>query len=145
MYSNVHAFTGLAITTSIYAVTKSEPLAFAIGLPLAVISHYFIDYLFEKGLSKKEVFVYDILPCFLYVALAFFSGHFWLFILSWWAGNLFDLIDKKMYLAIFFPSKYKVTNYLHNHKKGIRFTLQQTKIASIVSSVLILTIFLILN
>ena len=27
-----------------------------------------------------------------------------------------DLIDKKMYLTILFPSKFKVTNYLHKQK-----------------------------
>jgi hypothetical protein len=145
MYSNVHAATGLAITESIYEVTKSEPLALAIGLPLAIVSHYFMDFLFEKGLSKKEVLIYDILPSFLYVALAFFSGYFWLFMLSWWAGNLFDLIDKKIYLTIFLPSKYKPTFYFHNQKHGIKFNLKQTKIASIVSTLIILCIFLIIK
>ena len=101
MYSNPHAAVGLLITTTTYVLTNSEELAFAIGIPLAIASHYVLDFLFEKGLSKDEVITYDVLPSLIYVLLALFSGHFWLAMFSWWAGNLFDLIDKKLYLTIY--------------------------------------------
>ena len=145
MYSNPHAAVGLVLTTTTYVLTNSEELAFAIGIPLAIASHYFLDFLFEKHLSKKEVIEYDVIPSLIYVLLALFSGHFWLAMFSWWAGNLFDLIDKKLYLTIFFPKKFKATHYFHNHKNGIRFTLKQTKLASVVGTVIIIGMMFILK
>jgi hypothetical protein len=59
MYSNPHAAVGLVLTTTTYVLTNSEELAFAIGIPLAIASHYVLDFLFEKGLSKREVILYD--------------------------------------------------------------------------------------
>jgi hypothetical protein len=141
MYSNPHAAAGLMITAATLAITKDENLALLIGLPLAVFSHWLLDFLKEKGMSKKEVLIYDVIPSFFYVILAFLSGYFWLFMLSWWAGNLLDLIDKKLYLTIFFPKKYKSTTYFHKHKTGIYFSLTETKKASIISSLIIFIIF----
>jgi membrane-bound metal-dependent hydrolase YbcI (DUF457 family) len=62
MYSIPHAATGLLITTTVYALTQNETLAFAIGIPLAVFSHYFLDFLFEKGMSKNEVLIFEGIP-----------------------------------------------------------------------------------
>lgn len=145
MYSNPHAATGLVITTTVYALTNSEELAFAIGLPLAIASHYFLDFLFEKHLSKEEVLIYDVVPSFIYIGLSIISGHFWLMMFSWWSGNLLDLIDKKLYLTVFFPDRFKPTHYFHNHTNGIKFNLNQTKVASIISTLVAIVIALLLK
>jgi hypothetical protein len=144
MYSIPHAATGLLITTTVYALTQNETLAFAIGIPLAVFSHYFLDFLFEKGMSKNEVLIFEGIPTIIYVVLAICSGHFWLMICSLIAGNFLDWIDKKLYLTVFFPKKFKPTFYFHKHKKGIKFTLNQTKLAGIISTIVIIGMFLIL-
>jgi len=85
MYSNPHASVGLLITTTTYVLTNNEELAFAIGIPLAIVSHYLLYFLFEKRLSTKEVVEYDVIPSLIYVLLALFSGHFWFAMFSWWA------------------------------------------------------------
>ena len=136
MYSIPHAATGLLITITVYTLTQNETLAYAIGMPLAIISHYFLDFLFEKGMSKKEQALFEGAPTIIYMILAIYSGHFWLMICSLIAGNFFDWIDKKLYLTIFF---------FHKHKKGIKFTLNQTKLAGIISTVIIIGMFIILR
>jgi len=145
MYSNPHATTGLAITTATYVITQDESLAFAIGIPLAIASHYFLDYLIESHLSKKEIILYDIVPSLIYFVLALLSGHFWLMMASWVAGTLLDLIDKKLGLTVLFPKKFKTLRFLHNQKNGIRFTLKQTKIASVVSTIITIGMMLVLK
>ena len=143
MYSNPHAAVGLAITTTTLLITNDINMAYGIGLPIAVASHYYMDFL-KEGHLGKDVFKYDIVPSWFYYGLAFISGYFWLFFFSWIAGNLLDIIDKKGYLAIFFPKKFKASHYFHTQKKGIPFTVRQTKSISIFSSIVILFITLIL-
>ena len=145
MYSIPHAATGLSIMTTVYALTQNETLAYAVGMPLAIISHYFLDFLFESNLSKKEVLIFEGVSSVIYVILAIFSGHFWFMICSLVAGNFLDWIDKKLYLTIFFPKKFKPTFYFHKHKNGIKFTLNQTKLASVISTVIIIGMFIILR
>ena len=145
MHSIPHAATGLVIKTTVYALTKSEVLAFTIGTPLAVASHYFLDFLFEKGMDRNELLIFEGMPSIMYILLAICSGHFWLMICGLVEGNLLDWIDKKLYLTVYFPKKFKPTFYFHKHKKGIRLTLKQTKLAGIISTIIIIGMFLILK
>ena len=43
-------------------------------------------------------------------------------------GNIMDLIDKKLYLVVFFPEKFKVTRHFRCHRRrpNIQFTRKQT-------------------
>lgn len=144
MYSNAHATTALVCTTSVLLITKDIKKAYWIGITLAIVSHWFLDFLKEKGMTKKEAIIYDVVPGIPYFLMALFSGYFWLFMFSWLAGNLLDLIDKKMYLVIFFPKKYKPTYYFHKHKTGIQLSKKQTIASSFISTIVTVIIFLIL-
>lgn len=90
-----------------------------LGIPLAIGSHFALDFINESGLSKKERFQFDVLPSLLVYLVATLSGQFWLFLLGSICGNLLDIIDKKLYLATFFPSKYKSTHYFHLKSKPL--------------------------
>jgi len=54
----------------------------------------------------------------LFIASYFYGGLYevWLVLLGCIFGNLPDLIDKKLYLAIIYPTKFKATIYLHWQK-----------------------------
>ena len=112
MNATPHALAGFAIVTAF----KDN---LYIGIPLAIASHFILDFINESGLSKKEKFQFDVLPSLICYVIAIFSGQFWLFLLGSVCGNLFDIIDKKGYLAIFFPSKFKFTYYFHLRKKPL--------------------------
>lgn len=112
MNATPHTLAGFTIVT----VFQDNLL---LGIPLAIGSHFVLDFINESGLSKKERFQFDILPSLLCYLFAIFSGHFWLFLLGSVCGNLFDLIDKKLYLATFYPNKYKYTFYFHSKKKPL--------------------------
>jgi len=156
MYSTPHATVGLAITSTTLLTTQDMTLTYSIGIPLAVVSHYMMDYLRESNL-KENTLLYDIIPYILYTILGYLSGYFWLFFFSGIAGNLLDVIDKKLYFAIVY-SKYRHTSimkkllkyklfqwaskpslFFHRQKTGINFSLNQTKASAIIS--LIITIF----
>ena len=112
MNATPHTLAGFTIVTAF----KDNLL---LGVPLAISSHFVLDFINESGLSKKERFKFDILPSFLCYLFAIFSSQFWLFLLGSVCGNLFDLIDKKLYLATFLPKKYKYTYYFHLKRKPL--------------------------
>lgn len=140
MYSNPHAAVGVICTATVLAITKDVNTAYFVGLPLAIISHWFLDFVKEAGFSKNEVFLFDVLPSVLFIVVAFFSGYFWLFMFSWWAGNLLDLIDKKLYLTVFYPKKFKPTFYFHKHQTGYQITKTQTIVASYIATLITILI-----
>jgi len=133
MFATPHTLAGFAIVTAF-----QDNLA--IGIPLAIASHFALDYINESGLSQKERFQFDIIPSLVCYIVAIFSGQFWLFLLGSICGNLPDLIDKKLYLAMFFPKKYKATEWLHWQKILINPTPIQTKALGIISALIILSL-----
>lgn len=131
MNATPHTLAGFTIVT-----TFQDNLF--IGVPLAIASHFILDYINESGLSKKERFQFDIIPSLACYLVAIFSGNFWLFLLGSVCGNLPDLIDKKLYLATFFPSKYKLTEYLHWQRPFINPTPTMTMNIGFWSAVIII-------
>jgi hypothetical protein len=117
-----------------------------IGCVIAVITHFIFDYVGEKGIvSTKDRVIYDFLPTVIsFIVVYFTSGisEVGVLLLGSILGNLPDLIDKKLYLTIFFPSKFKMTNYLHWQKTIINPTEKQTKIIGYVSGFLIPLIYI---
>jgi len=92
-----------------------------LGCLLAFGSHLLADYIGEaKGIvTTKQRIVFDVIPTIILFLSAYLFGgasEVWLVFLGSIFGNLPDLIDKKMYLTILFPTKFKVTNYLHWQK-----------------------------
>jgi len=144
-----HASIGLAIHTTIYAVSKDEFTTFVVGVPLSIFSHWVADFLFEAKLSSEDMLTYEGFGlCIFYGGILFTDmSIFWLFFFlsSWCSGNLLDFIDKKMYLATIYPDKFKVTNWFHNHKKGIKFTKRQTKNSAIVGGVITVICIYVIN
>ena len=136
MYSTPHTTTAAGIIVGLGD-------NFMVSIPLAIISHFFVDFIDEKGLSKDDRFSFDIVPQILISGLALVSGSFWLWLVASMTGNLFDLIDKKLYLSIFYPSKYKSTKFFHFQKQIIHPKPFQTKV--IHTAAVILTGFLILS
>jgi len=121
-----------------FTIIKTFESNLAIGIPLAIASHFVLDYINESGLSRKEQMYYDALPSVLIYMLSLFSGNFWLFLLGSVCGNLPDLIDKKLYLSIFFPNKFKSTEYLHWQKTIINPTANQTKLIGVLSFIFLI-------
>ena len=131
MLATPHTLAGFAIVTAF-----QDNLV--IGIPLAIASHLALDYVNESGLSRKESFLFDALPSLICYAIAIITGNFWLFLLGSICGNLPDLIDKKLYLATFFPSKYKLTEYLHWQRPFINPTPTMTMNIGFWSAVIII-------
>ena len=115
-----------------------------IGCLLAFGSHLVADYVNENGLrTTKQRIIFDVVPTIiLFIASYFYGGwsEVWLVLLGSIFGNLPDLIDKKLYFSIIFPSKFKSTNYLHWQKPIINPTELQTKIIGYVAMILIMSI-----
>ena len=65
-----------------FTIIKTFESNLAIGIPLAIASHFVLDYINESGLSRKEQMYYDALPSVLIYMLSLFSGNFWLFLLG---------------------------------------------------------------
>ena len=91
------------------------------GWLLAFVSHLLADYIGESGGIKtpKQRIIFDIVPTIiLFIASYFYGGLYevWLVLLGCIFGNLPDLIDKKLYLAIIYPTKFKASLYLHWQK-----------------------------
>ena len=128
MYSAVHGAIGVSIVVATYALTGNETIAMAFGGVLAFLSHDPTDRLGEKGLGKDS-WKYE-LPTFVIAMLGgLFTGHFWMFWIGFTAANLMDIWDKKMYLSIIFPSKFKSSHDFpcHRRKSDVQFTLKQTR------------------
>ena len=102
---------------SIIKLIGGNPL----GCLLAFGSHLLADYIGEaKGIrTTRQMFIYDVVPSLILFVSAYLYGgtdELTLVLLGSFFGNLPDLIDKKMYLTIVFPDKFKNTNYLHWQK-----------------------------
>lgn len=115
-----------------------------LGCLLAFVSHLVADYVNENGLKTiKQRIIFDVIPTIiLFIASYFYGGWYevWLVFLGSVFGNLPDLIDKKLYLTILFPSKFKSTEYLHWQKPIINPNELQTKIIGYVAMILIIII-----
>ena len=75
MYATPHMAAGITII-----------LAFkdnlAIGIPLAILSHFILDFVDERGLTNKDKIHYDIIPGLTVFAIALITGQFWLLFLG---------------------------------------------------------------
>jgi hypothetical protein len=135
MYATPHTLAG-------FTIVKAFEDNLVIGIPLAIISHLALDYINERGLSEEDRFTFDLIPSLFCYAIALFTGNFWIFLLGSVAGNLPDLIDKKLYLSIFIPSKFKSTHYLHWQKPLLNPHPNVTKTIGPVSAIIITIILL---
>jgi len=109
MYSHVHGVVGAVAYTATYAVTSSH---LAAGF-VAFVSHFVADYLGESGYGTNKLFLQlELSHLLAFGVLGFLSGHFWMYFLGWFWGNLPDLIDKRLFL---FYKGQKQYFSCHNH------------------------------
>lgn len=113
-----------------------------LGCLVAIGTHFLADYIGERGLyTQKQRIIYDVLPTIIAFIVVYFVGGTYevlTLLLGSVLGNLPDLIDKKLYLALFFPKKFKITRYLHWQKLIINPTPTQTRLIGYLALVLIL-------
>lgn len=137
MYSNIHGVAGAAIVVGTYRLTGDTGAALAIGGWFAFLSHDPLDRLGEKSYGgMRKTVVFEAIPLAIFAYCAWLSGIPWLFAAGWIAGNGMDLIDKKLYLAMFFSKRFKVLDWFacHRRKPDIAFTYKQTVAATIAAS-----------
>jgi len=139
MYSNVHGVAGTLLVLGAAQVSPDPVIAMAAGGIAAFYSHDVLDRLGEKSYGDlKTTALWEGIPFALFACVAFLSGQWWLYAFGWVMGNLMDIIDKKLYLAIIWPSRFGPSWKLfpcHRRKPDIQFTLNQTKLISICSSI----------
>ena len=111
-----------------------------VGCALAVLSHLGLDYVNESGFKQKDRTLYDMIPLIICFSFSIYTGNLMLFLQGWFFGNLPDIIDKKAYLSIFLPNKFKSTEFLHWQTPIINPKVYTTRLIGIVSMILIILI-----
>ena len=146
MYGNVHGTVGAALVLATYAATGDTGTAIALGGTAAFLSHDPIDRLGEKGYGDiQTTIVHEVVPMILFAYMAHLSGMWWLYAVGFLMGNGMDIIDKKLYLSILFPSRFGPSWTFfacHRRRPNIQLTLRQTKLATYLSSLAIVVITL---
>lgn len=129
MYSFHHGAIGASIT-NVSTSLLTDPLGLMVGLPLAFIVHDPTDRLGEGNYgSLKRTLILETVPFIALMITALAFDVFWISLLGYVLGNGIDLIDKKMYLSVLFPNKFKATKYFNCHRRepDIQLTTKQTK------------------
>lgn len=166
MYSLAHAAAAATIITSSVALAPTLTTGLVIGGVLGVLSHYPMDYLKEAGLADG-LFKWDLFPGLLIILLSFISGVGWYTLLSFFSGNLMDIIDKKGYLATMYPylrrsklyeligktergQKFikwssKSWMFFHKQKTGIKFSMNQTRLSNVIGGIILIINMIIFN
>ena len=146
MYSNVHGTIGTGLVLATYAATGDTGTAIALGGAAAFVSHDALDRLGEKSYGDlTETIMFEAVPLVVFAYMAHMSGMWWLYAVGWIAGNGMDLIDKKLYLSILWPSRFGPSNTFfpcHRRASNIQFTLRQTKLATYLSSIVVVAMTL---
>ncbi len=145
MYSNVHGVVGTSLVLAAHQITGDTTAAIVWGGAAAFISHDVLDSLGEKSYGNLETSIrWELYPLWIFAMAAVWSGHWWLYAVGWIAGNGMDLIDKRMYLSIFWPDRFPFGKYFACHRRtpAIQFTLGQTRLATIVSTLAIVGVSL---
>lgn len=124
MYSAVHSAVGIGLAVGGYALTDNWGGA-AVGFVAATISHDWLDRLFgEHGYgSLGKTILWEGVPLAVFIAAAWLSGIWWVYLIGWLGGNLPDLIDKKLGLSILAPARFPATTIFGCHKATPRWRL----------------------
>lgn len=148
MYSAVHGGIGIAVVGVTYLLTQNEVVAMTAGSVLAFLAHDPTDRLGEKAFSSmKETLLFELPPYFVMLFFGWYCESLLMFVVAYIAGNGIDLIDKRLYLSVFFPKKYPATKYFrcHRRKPNIQLTLRGTKNAAYLSGLLIILVSLLIK
>lgn len=113
-----------------------------LGAFVATGFHALLDKVNEQGFKMKDQVIFDIIPTIICFLVSIYTKDFWIFFKGWAFGNLFDIYDKKGYLTILFPDKFKSTERFHWGKPFIHPHVNVTRLIGIVSMILILIILL---
>lgn len=143
MYSSVHATAGTLIVLATYAVTNSTSSAMIIGGSVAFLAHDVLDRFGEKSYGDLQTsLIWEVVPLLLFAVMAYLSGLWQLYFVGWIAGNLMDIIDKKLYLAILFPKRVSFMYLFPCHRRtpNVQLTQRSTQLTAIAAAC---TLFLI--
>jgi hypothetical protein len=143
MYTSTHATAGTLIVLGTHAITKDTTTAIALGGALAFLSHDPIDRLGERGYGDMATSMrWEGITFWIFAMAAFWSGHWWLYAVGFLAGNGMDIWDKRFGLSIFQPQRFPAGRFFkcHRRKPNIQLTLGQTKLAALLSTVIIVAV-----
>lgn len=143
MYPTVHAVTGTLCTLGVYAITKDTVVSAIIGGALAFGSHDVMDRFGEKHYpTTKFLLIFEGILFSIFYFLAWKSNLTILYVVGGFNGILMDLIDKRMGLSIYNPTKYPYMQWFNCHKRKPNFdlTLKQTKLAAYLATIVLILI-----
>lgn len=138
MYTDIHTTIGTTIFVGVTALTGNS----FIGVSCAIMSHFIADFIMESKYGKDVL--YQLVFHSLFITLGYSLGLFWQFVIGAIAGNLFDLIDKKMMLFFYDNKRFPATYLVHikNQKKGIKITSKTTKTLTLVNIMIVLSVLI---
>lgn len=139
MYSNIHGTAGTLIVLGTYALTNDTVTSLALGGTLAFLSHDPLDRLGEKPYGDlKATLAWEVVPLAIFAYMAYLSGLWPLYAVGWVAGMGMDLVDKPAHLLWNKGPYFKC----HRRAPDINFTLAQTKLATILATLVIVGVTL---
>lgn len=163
MYSNVHGVISTTIASSILFISDDPVVILGLGSNIAFLLHDPIDRLGEKAYSKDSL-EWELIPFLIFAGASVLSGFWYYFIWFWIMGNLMDIIDKRFYIPLILPqlklsSKIKSTKTYkwlaevqvhkdfpcHTRTPNLFLSESETKLATILASLLIIIVSLIIK
>lgn len=143
MYSSSHAAIGTTLVAGGFIAGGTGGLI--VGAAVAVVSHLFVDYLGEEPYGDLTTSaIWELIPMLIFAASAFLSGYPMVFLVGWLAGNLMDIIDKKLYLAMFLKNV-DPWYFFHKGKPKIKLDLATTKMYAFMSCIVYVTVAIIMK
>lgn len=134
MYTDIHSSAGVVTYIGITAFTGNCILGFSI----AAATHFLLDFIMEE--KFKGLFLSQIAFLVLFFLLGFKTGMLKEFIIGAVAGNLYDIIDKKLGLSLYDLKKHPYTYHFHikNQKKGLKISSKTTRNITLINTTIIL-------
>ncbi len=138
-YSNVHGVTGALIALGGYQA-GGDPGLLA-GLAAAFLSHDLLDRIGEKSYGDMRAsFVWEFVPLMVFLAVVSVHPLGWVLGAGWIAGNMMDLIDKRLYLSVFGLVEPGEFFPCHRRSPTVPLTQRQTKALTIIATIGLLVI-----
>lgn len=128
MYSAHHGLIGATVTVASTTLIAG-PAGLVLGLIAAFVLHDPTDRLGEGNYGNLNItLLLESFPFLLFLIVAYYYDCFWVALVGYIFGNGIDLIDKKLYLSVFMPSKYPATKHFRCHRRSpnVKLTKQQT-------------------
>ena len=130
MYTSMHSVVGTATLFGVSALTGSVTA----GATAGILSHWALDLFGEK--HYKHAYYYEAAFHVLFLITGCLLNSVEWFIGGIIVGNLFDIIDKKLYLSFYDLKRFPYTFYFHKIPVKWELTAKQTKDLVVLASIL---------